>query len=291
MRGASAAFLCALLWLGACSPPPAQLEPPAASPTTAGAQGQGPQAISLPATAEPASAPVAATAVDDAVRRPQLALVMDDLGFRRDRVQQLLALGLTMTYAVLPAEPRTTEIHQMLQDARVPVIVHMPMEPRGFPQVQPGPCALLLAEPESWEATLRDCTGRVPAAQGLNNHMGSALTEHREAMDVLARFLAGRTWFFLDSLTSGKSVAGAAMRQAGVPVVQRDVFLDDDRDATMIAAQWQRALVLARRRGAAVVIGHPYPETLQVLRQSIERGDLADIELVPVQQLARYPDK
>ena len=218
---------------------------------------------------------------------PRLALVIDDLGFRRDRIQQLLALGLTMTYAVLPAESRTPEVVAILQQARVPIIVHMPMQPRDYPRAQPGSCALMLAEGSAWESTLHECASRVAGAQGMNNHMGSAFTEDSTGMVAVANYLRDRNWFFLDSVTSGRSVATEVMRAHGVAVLSRDVFLDDTRDEVQIASQLQKAFQHARKHGSAVAIGHPYPETIRALAAARDSGEFSNVELVAAGTLAR----
>lgn len=106
-------------------------------------------------------------------------------------------------------------------------------------------------------------------------------------MRAVAAYLKERGWYFLDSVTSSGSVASDVMRAAAVPVIRRDVFLDDSRDEGQIAAQLQKALLHAQRHGSAVAIGHPYPETLQVLGAARDRGDFAPLELVSAAALAR----
>jgi len=81
--------------------------------------------------------------------------------------------------------------------------------------------------------------------------------------------IKGRQCFFVDSRTEKDSVAFEVARDLAVPCVRRKVFLDDDRDAAAIAAQWQRALALARKDGQVLAIGHIYPETVAELEKLI----------------------
>ena len=58
-------------------------------------------------------------------------------------------------------------------------------------------------------------------------------------------------------------------RDAGLRSISRDVFLDNDRNATSIRLQYDIWQERARESGSAVAIGHPYPSTLEVLRERL----------------------
>ena len=82
--------------------------------------------------------------------------------------------------------------------------------------------------PMDFLGVLTDDLASVPGAVGVNNHEGSLLTENREAMTFLMAELKARDLFFLDSLTSPKSLAYATAKEFGVRTNRRDVFLDND---------------------------------------------------------------
>ncbi|MBZ0253740.1 MAG: divergent polysaccharide deacetylase family protein, partial [Candidatus Methylomirabilis sp.] len=174
------------------------------------------------------------------------------------------------------------------------VILHLPMEPKGYPEENPGPGALLSAMDET---SLRAMAARdldwVGPVRGLNNHMGSRLTEDRASMDRLMRELKARGMFFLDSRTSPASVAADAARAAGVPVLERSVFLDDARDEAAIRGQLERAIALAEKRGrrGVVAIGHPYKETYAVLAEFAPRLREGPVRPVLLDELAARADE
>jgi len=99
--------------------------------------------------------------------------------------------------------------------------------------------------------------------------------------------LARRGLFFLDSRTSADTVAYRVARSLGVPAAERQVFLDRDPAPEQIAFQFRRLLALARERGAAIAIGHPYPETLAVLAREVPLAVEMGYELVPVSFLVQ----
>ncbi|MNM45514.1 Divergent polysaccharide deacetylase [compost metagenome] len=126
---------------------------------------------------------------------------------------------------------------------------------------------------------------KVPYAVGINNHMGSRMTAQREPMAWLMGELQRRHLFFVDSRTSAATVAAAEAQAQGLAHVSRDVFLDDVRTTEAIAGQLRQGVELARKQGSAVLIGHPYPQTLEVLEREIPRLGSQGIELVNLRQM------
>ncbi len=215
-----------------------------------------------------------------------MAIVIDDLGRDLEAVERLLATGEAITYAVLPFRPHSVETAERVHEAGEEVILHLPMEPQAYPRIQPGEGGLLAAmDPETFEATLARDLDAVPFADGVNNHMGSRLTELPEPMARVMRQLAARGLFFLDSRTTGHSVAPQAAEAAGVAWIGRDVFLDNRQEGEAIAAQLDALVEAARRRGRAVAIGHPHPATLDALEAYLPRLRQEGIAVVPLHDL------
>jgi len=65
------------------------------------------------------------------------------------------------------------------------------------------------------------------------------------------------------------------------------VFLDNVAEVDAIVKELRQLARKARRNGAAVGICHPYPETLQALRQELPRLAAEGIEFVPVSALVK----
>ncbi|MDH3512053.1 MAG: divergent polysaccharide deacetylase family protein, partial [Gammaproteobacteria bacterium] len=67
----------------------------------------------------------------------------------------------------------------------------------------------------------------------------------------------------------------------------RDVFLDNVPTRASIDREFQRLKQLARTRGSAVAIGHPYPETLSYLESVLPGLAAEGIDLVTIEALLR----
>ncbi|MBU2503050.1 divergent polysaccharide deacetylase family protein [bacterium] len=186
-----------------------------------------------------------------------------------------------------PVEVALGRKAQPIPGRRREVLLHLPMEPEGYPDPDPGAGALMVGMDQEAIAALIDGHRKaLPMVTGVNNHMGSAATADEATMQALMTVLRERDLFFLDSLTTSKSVAAAAAAREGIPVLSNRLFLDyDSEDAGRIRANLDRLVEAARATGFAVGIGHPYPATAEVLRRELPRLEAAGVRLVTVSEL------
>ncbi len=199
---------------------------------------------------------------------PRLVIVIDDMGASMGAVRRLLALKYPVTFAFWPHAAHVREGAEAAHAAGREILVHMPMEPEGYPNVKPGPNVLLRgASTAQIRLLVNNALDRVPYAVGLNNHMGSRFTRDREGVRVVLEELRKRNLFMLDSLTHPRSVFYDEARNMSVPGHRRDVFLDHVISRRAILAALRRAEETALLTGRAVAIGHPHPETLEVLKE------------------------
>jgi hypothetical protein len=217
---------------------------------------------------------------------PCLAVVIDDMGQSMGKARQLLnILGSDLTWSILPYSLKTREVVQLAADNGLEYLLHIPMEPKGYPQVDPGPGSIFVdMSPEQIRTVLANNLDQVPGAVGANNHMGSRFTEDKQGMQTVLEEVQSRRLFFIDSLTSPRSKVKDLSRELNLPVMLRDVFLDNVQDVEAIIEQLNKSERLARQRGKAVAIGHPYPETLTALAKWSKERDTR-VKLVPLSQL------
>ncbi len=219
--------------------------------------------------------------------RPRVALVIDDMGYDRALNQAFLALGVPLTVSVLPFSPNGRQIAAEARRRGCQVMVHLPMEPEEYPRVNPGPGALLAdMTPNQIIDQVRRDIEEVPGAVGVNNHMGSRLTQDGDRMNQIFSVLKKRGLFFVDSRTTGKTIAYQSARLLKVPFAQRDVFIDHVQQKDLIQKQLDELVRQAEKHGQAIGIAHPHPETLEVLRERLP-AIRQRVELVPASQMVR----
>ncbi len=216
--------------------------------------------------------------------------MFDDFGRSLAEIEKVEALGIPVSFAVLPFESRTAEVVARLAARGHEILCHLPMEAEGGEN--PGRDAILEGQGAAEMAAL---TGRaldaVPGAVGVNNHMGSRITSDAAAMRAILAVVGRRGLFFLDSRTTPESRAYDVARALDLASARRDVFLDPDADAATVRAEFARLLETARERGAAIGIAHPRPVTLAALAPAIAAAKREGWEFVPVSYLVDRNEK
>jgi polysaccharide deacetylase 2 family uncharacterized protein YibQ len=218
-----------------------------------------------------------------------VALVIDDLGNELAPAQRIAAWPRPVTGAVLPGLRWSVDSARALTRGGHEVLLHLPMEPEGYPRVRPGPGVILRSQSDAEIAdTLASDLATVPGAVGVNNHMGSAATADPRVMRVVVRLLSERGLLLLDSRTTDATVAERTAAEASVRTVARRVFLDDTITPEAVRAQLQELFRRARAEESAVAIGHPYGATLDVLERELPELERREgVRLVKVSELAK----
>ncbi len=218
--------------------------------------------------------------------KPAIAIVIDDMGYDKALGQRAIDLPGALTFSFLPYAPFTTELAENAFSHGKEVLAHIPMQ--SFEPKKLGKDGLTWAMGKN-EFTQKLITqiAKVPHAIGMNNHMGSLLTQDREAMQWVVAALQGSTTeglFFLDSRTTKYTVAERVAFESGLATARRDVFFDHTDDEQAIKEQFQSLVSLAKEQGFAIGIGHPKSKTLKVLVEVLNQ--LADygVVLVPISQ-------
>ena len=230
-----------------------------------------------PAPASPAVPGPSLDAQDDREALPRvrpkqrgggsIVLIIDDLGFEGQPLDRVMELDDNVNCAILPNGTRAAEFAKTLGDRGFEILVHLPMQPKGSDA--PGHNAILtsMSDDEIARAT-RENIAAVPHARGVNNHMGSLATTDRRVMESVLRAIP-EGMYFIDSRTTGGSIAADVARELNVRTATRHVFLDDVASERAVRRQLAALANAAEKRGVAIGIGHPYPVTMRVLAEEL----------------------
>jgi len=217
-----------------------------------------------------------------ATTRPMIALIIDDMGVAREWSRQAVALPAPLTLSYLPYADDLGRQTEAARRAGHELFLHLPMEPDN-PDLDTGPNALLTElDTDELRRRLTWSLDRFTRYVGVNNHMGSRFTRDPAMMGLVLDALKRRGLAFVDSLTTPASVGVRLARLVGVPVVGRDVFIDNQPDVEKIMVQLEGLEALALTRGYAVGVGHPRPATLTVLADWLPTLRARGFALVPV---------
>lgn len=214
---------------------------------------------------------------------PGIVLVIDDVGDNLPLGRAAVELPAPLNIAFLPHSPYGAELARKAHNRGQEVMLHAPMSNHTDFPLGPGGLTADM-DRNQFLATLRANLDSIPHVRGVNNHMGSYLTELPLPMGWLMNELKQRQLYFIDSRTTVRTVAEQQAARHRLPHLRRHVFLDNVRSEAAIARQFEQLLAEARERGLAVGIGHPYPETLTFLRRHLGALTLRGYRLVTASQ-------
>ena len=110
-----------------------------------------------------------------------------------------------------------------------------------------------------------------PQIRGVNNLVGSEITQQDRHMSWFIESIGCRGLYFVDSCTPGLTAAAFAETRAELPIAIGDVFLDHDRSSEEMPPAWDGAHRIEQHTGFVVLITQPYPKTLDFFGVEAER--------------------
>ena len=219
---------------------------------------------------------------------PEIAIIIDDLGYQLDAGRRALDLPGPLAYAILPGTPRGRLLAEAAHRGGKEVLLHLPLQSIDHDGPSEPNAITLDMSLAVFRDTFATAINSVPFAIGVSSHRGSLLTRHPGHMAWLMQEIRARDGlFFIDSYTTHESVALQIAIESGVVATKRDVFLDTDRSPAALAREFERLKTLARRQGVAIGIGHPYPETLEFLERELRALDGENLKLIPLSEALR----
>jgi len=218
----------------------------------------------------------------------QLAIIIDDMGTTLQEARSLANIGVPLTFSIIPGLNRYREVEAFAASSGIETMIHIPMQSKEWPGRRLESNGLLVSMSDSDIAERMEGFVRsLPKAAGANNHTGSEFTEHEDKMRAVLETLKGRGLYFVDSVTSPKTVGVRLAKELGLKSGRRQVFLDNEQDGTYILGQLNQAVRLAKRTGSAIAICHPHPVTIRTLEAALPGLAKQGITFVPVSRLMR----
>jgi uncharacterized protein len=223
-------------------------------------------------------------------QRPLVAIIIDDLGYDVKLAECFLEMGGPFTFSMLPQGPFTSKIIAAAHARGYEIMLHLPMEPVEYPQISPGPGALLATmTPDELLAQLDADLAAIPYVKGVNNHMGSRLSAQAPQMRQIFSRLKTRGLYYVDSRTTKETVGRPSAERLHLLFAERDIFIDHYQEADFIRKQIRRLIKRAYVQGSAIGIAHPHPLTIELLRDAMPT--LKDrVTLVPASRVVQEAD-
>jgi polysaccharide deacetylase 2 family uncharacterized protein YibQ len=235
-----------------------------------------PEEISVPAPPLPAKA---------------VAVIIDDIGHNRQAAVPFIEMPYPVALSFLPGRPFSEELAAEALKKGKTLLLHLPMEPLGYPAQDPGPGAVLLSQSRGEiQQIIEEDLATLPGIVGVNNHMGSKATADERVMNAVLSLIHRKGLFYIDSRTTTETVGPALARKMGIPASERDVFLDNIAETSAIDSRVDQLLDLAGERGWAIGIGHAHPLTAKALLRLADQARERGIAWISLESLIAYAD-
>jgi len=227
--------------------------------------------------------------------KAKMAVVIDDCGYNMGLARELASVDYPVTFAVIPFTPYGKQTAILARKSGKTVFIHFPMQPKSYPKFDPGKGALFLNMPETLINAVTNANFEYFPVKldGANNHTGSAFTENAEKMSQALKAIKSHTDTFLDSHTSGRSVAYEVCQDSGMKCGVNNVFLDNEEPGLVTISDKKnhvhnQLMVAAKRalkNGSAIAIGHLRKGTVSALNSSFANIKKMGVQIVPVKEL------
>jgi uncharacterized protein len=218
-------------------------------------------------------------------QQPLVAIIIDDMGYDFNLAKRFLDMEGPLTFSMLPQGPFTSEIIAKAHAKGHEIMLHLPMEPMEYPQISPGPGALLMQmTPDELLAQLDTDLAAIPHVKGVNNRMGSRLSTQAPQMRQIFSRLKSRGLYYVDSRTTKETIARPSAERLHLPFAERDIFIDHFQDADFIRKQLRQLVKRAYAQGYAIGIAHPHSLTVELMRAALPRLK-EQVTLVPASRV------
>ncbi len=222
--------------------------------------------------------------------RPKVAVIVADLGLKAALTSQ--AMRTLPPQVSLAFAPRGNKVRALGRKARRlghEFFLQVPMEPWGYPAVNPGPDTLLAsASAKANRQRLLRLLGRAVGYAGIVTFAGQKLLQQGEALAPILHELKARGLLAVDDGTSARSMLPDLALVVKLPALRADVRIPPGLKQEEAKALLEQALRVARERGKVLAVISATPTNIEILRQWLNDLSLdGSVTLLPATALAR----
>ena len=164
------------------------------------------------------------------------------------------------------------------------LFIHLPMEPFGYPSIDPGPRTLLTSVPAQQNIdSLYWHLSRFAGFAGVTNYLGAQFAANPDAISPILKELGKRGLIYVDDGSKGLSQTSRLASQLGVSSRSSTVSLDaGGTSPEAVLAALQQLEAQARTTGFAIGTGSGLPQTIKAIEEWARGLPERRVILVPV---------
>ncbi len=223
----------------------------------------------------------------------RLAIVLYGFAADPELARHTLAVPLPFAVAIPPGLPESSALFKTARGSRREIVLHLPLEPINYPQVNPGPGAILVTmKPSQISGLTRRYIDQARDVAAVANLMGSLATQDATVMGAVYRELRRQRLPFLHVSPAAGSVCKSLAAELGVDYDEPDAVVDAEarqKDERQLDARWKQILDETRLTGHRIVLVRATPLALDWLPRALDPKRLRGVRLVPLSSILRRP--
>ena len=196
----------------------------------------------------------------------KLLIIIDDVSHRY-QLNQIKSLPFKVTPSIFPPTKMNMQSYKLARGLKH-FMVHLPLESHSRQMNTMYKVIRTYYTQKQIDNRVKEIKRLFPNAKYINNHTGSKFSANYKASKRLYKSLLANGFKFVDSRTSQNTKFPKLAKEFHKRYLKSDLFIDNVINVNSIKREIRKGVALAKRRGYAVVIGHPHPQTLRALRES-----------------------
>jgi len=211
---------------------------------------------------------------EEPAKKPEVALIFDDLGENLKDLTQIQSLGIPVTVSIVPGLKFSKSIAQSAKLHGFSVMTHLPLEPKNAQKYQSDKYKFISSSMPRRQrlGLIRYYLNYIRVSIAVNNHLGSAVTEDPKLMKEVLAAVKNHGLFFVDSRTSNASVACEIAKKENVPCGYNEGFFDSTDDINIMQNDFFGLLEKAKLKEKIIIIAHPKKKTFFLLRKLLPKA-------------------
>jgi polysaccharide deacetylase 2 family uncharacterized protein YibQ len=218
----------------------------------------------------------------------RIALVVTELDRESEELfDKVRSSAIPYTVALRADQKWASRAARELRRAKREVFLHLPMEPKGYPRVDPGKDAILLdlSQVEIEERISRSLDA-IGGSTGIISRMGTAAVNDPDVMRAVLGESKRRGLLFVDAHGAGPSVVEETGEVIGARTVTLGGMLDGGGGSpTAVKNRLKQLMATAQQRGTLIIGVKAHGLAFTILEQERERLEGQGIEFVPASKL------
>ncbi|MCP4183489.1 MAG: divergent polysaccharide deacetylase family protein [Hyphomicrobiales bacterium] len=221
----------------------------------------------------------------------RIVIIVGGLGISQTSTNQAIeTLPSGVTFAFAPYGNSLSRWMLAARKAGHEILMQIPMEPFGYPQVNAGEHSLLASTKENKnQRELRWSLGRITNYVGVMNYLGGKMLTSPEALTPIFEELSDRGLMFVDDGSTRNSITKSVSKTTGLPYARAHLTIDSLRSRSAIAKNLKKLEGLAKRTGLAIGVATAFPETISQIAKYLKNAKKRGLEITPVSAIAYEP--